>query len=374
MGRKILLAEGTGNRILEETTAEDEAQLQELLKNNPTLLPIEDFELEGPVMVVGRETTLASGSVDLISLAPSGDILIVEFKTGPQNADFRHVVAQLLDYGSHLWQMTYDEFENAVALRYFSSDRCPQGPTRGKASLEAAAKELWAIDDERFTTIRRRIEDQLAKGSFRFVVAAQRFTPTMERTVAYLNEVAPQSRFYAVELVRFETDGSSAFEARTILKPEVTRAAARQQTALNEKDFLDAIDDAVYRTTLERLFDTARAQGLRFEWGPSGTSIRLPTADRAEPVSIGWVFPAPGVWTWMGLNYVTLGFDPKSASATPSVMPDIEKYVDQIAAIPGVQPTKTDYLKAYTLEPAVLIPHIEKVLDALTHLVEAANA
>lgn len=88
MARKILLTEAGTPRLLEEKSATDELQLQELLKDNPTLLPIEDFEVEGPLMVVGRETTLASGSVDLICLASSGDILIVEFKTGPPELRF----------------------------------------------------------------------------------------------------------------------------------------------------------------------------------------------------------------------------------------------------------------------------------------------
>jgi hypothetical protein len=36
-------------------------------------------------MVVGRETALPSGRVDLLAVTPTGDVLIIEFKTGPQN-------------------------------------------------------------------------------------------------------------------------------------------------------------------------------------------------------------------------------------------------------------------------------------------------
>ena len=63
MGRKIILRrEGeTSGQILEEIKAHDEAQLQEQLKQNPDLLPIEEYELSGPLMVIGRETTLPSG-------------------------------------------------------------------------------------------------------------------------------------------------------------------------------------------------------------------------------------------------------------------------------------------------------------------------
>jgi hypothetical protein len=58
--------------------------------------------------------------------------LVIEFKTGPKNPDFRAALAQLLDYGSDLWQLTLDQFETAVAARYFVGDHCPStSPTKG---------------------------------------------------------------------------------------------------------------------------------------------------------------------------------------------------------------------------------------------------
>ena len=49
MGRKIILRrEGeVAGQILEEAQASDEAQLQEQLKENPDLLPIEEYEILG---------------------------------------------------------------------------------------------------------------------------------------------------------------------------------------------------------------------------------------------------------------------------------------------------------------------------------------
>ncbi len=59
--------------------------------------------------------------MDLIGVARGGQIVLVEFKTGPKNPDFRSALAQLLDYGSDLWHMEYDVFESTVAARYFGS-------------------------------------------------------------------------------------------------------------------------------------------------------------------------------------------------------------------------------------------------------------
>ena len=123
MSRKMIVKLSDGSSpILSEVPADNEEQLQELLKDNPDLIPVDEFGMTGPLMVVGRETTLPSGVVDLVAIARSGEVLLVEFKTGPQNTDFRGVLAQLLDYGSDLWEMTYDRFEREVALRFFESD------------------------------------------------------------------------------------------------------------------------------------------------------------------------------------------------------------------------------------------------------------
>ena len=65
--------------VLTEVLAEDEAQLQEIVKENPDLLPVDGFEVTSPLMVVGRETTLSSGAPDLICLTRGGDLIVVEF-------------------------------------------------------------------------------------------------------------------------------------------------------------------------------------------------------------------------------------------------------------------------------------------------------
>jgi hypothetical protein len=130
MARKLVIDLPDGTRqLLAEVLADDELQLQEQLKLHPELLPLEELGLVGPAVVVGRESALDSGRVDLVLLGNGGDLALVEFKTGPQNPDFRECLAQMLDYGSDLWGMTLEEFETRVAQRYFSSPHCPPSPS-----------------------------------------------------------------------------------------------------------------------------------------------------------------------------------------------------------------------------------------------------
>ncbi|HEX8681409.1 MAG TPA: hypothetical protein VF707_03795 [Ardenticatenaceae bacterium] len=370
MARKIIVMPQNGERsLLTEVLADNEAQLQELMKDNPELLPIDDFEMAGPLMIVGRETTLPSGAVDLIGVARSGEILLVEFKTGPQNSDFRHVLAQLLDYGADLWRMSYDEFESTVASRYFSGERCQDSRVKGKRLLSEAAQAVWSdFAAEEAEGLRERLSRQLEAGAFHYVVVAQSFRHTMERTVEYMNAVMPAARFYVVELVRFDADGFSAFESRTILKPSVTNGG---RPPIVGPDHLEGIEDVAYRVALQELLDLCRGLGLRFEWGPSGTSIRLRTPDRPEPLTIAWLFPNRR--GWMGLQNLNLGFDESSAKHTPTVRPVLERYVDKVRVLPGVEPVKPSWLQAYHLKPDVTVRNQHQIAEILAELVQQVN-
>ena len=131
MSRKILLQKGDGTvDPLDERPVGCEEELRQLVKENPDILPYDELGLSGPLLVVGRETTLPSGAVDLVAIARGGQLLLIEFKTGPQNTEFRYSLAQLLDYGSDMWGMSYEGFEQTVALRYFA----PQFPVQQRPS------------------------------------------------------------------------------------------------------------------------------------------------------------------------------------------------------------------------------------------------
>jgi hypothetical protein len=248
--------------LLTEETA-DEAQLQELVKRLPDLIPIEEFGMAGPMMVVGRETTLPSGSVDLVGLTQAGEILVIEFKTGPQNPEFRHALSQPLDYGSDLWSMTYEDFENAVPLRYFASQRCDDPRVKGKASLAEAMAEVWPDDStERHPEFQDDMTQRLANSHFDYVLIAQRFTPPMLKTMEYLNNSMPGSRFYAVELVKFSAESLSVYETRTTLKP-TRQQRSGSATLVNEVSCMEGVEDEEYKAALQRIIGKGGAKVSR---------------------------------------------------------------------------------------------------------------
>jgi hypothetical protein len=324
--------------------------------------------MSGPLMVVGREISLASGAVDLVGISRDGNILIIEFKTGPQNSDFRRVLAQLLDYGSDLWRMSYEVFESTVANRFFSSDHCREERLRGKTSLVEAAFAIWPdLSAEETALLRDRLVQRLNSGGFHYVVVAQEFRDTMERTVEYLNATMRDARFYAVELVRFSAERLSAFESRTVLKPErrsSSTSSSGPKTSINESQFLKQIADDKYRETLQYLLEVCRGLDLRFSWGTAGTSIRLPMPVGSQFRSVGWVFP-PGVSGWMGLTDLTLGFD----AGYETIPPALENYVAEVSRLQGAEIARPTWLRGYRLDPETTVHNRHEIAGLLAELV-----
>src|SRR3954451_6993693 len=180
MPRRVVAHRMTDSFDLVEVPAPNEHHLQEVVKAHPQLIPADDLGLDGDLLVVGRETTLVSGAIDLLCLARSGDLVLVEFKTGPQNPDFRHALAQVIDYGSDLWRLSLEDFERGVVQRYLHSGYCAPILEGATDLAEAISRTSWALTEDEQVALYEGLARVLDTGAFIFVVAAQRFTKAME--------------------------------------------------------------------------------------------------------------------------------------------------------------------------------------------------
>lgn len=380
MGRKIIVTSPAGQLpVLEEVKAHDEAQLQELLKEHPELLPLEDLGLAAPALVVGRESVLDSGRIDLVLLANGGELVLVEFKIGPQNPDFRECLAQLLDYGSDLWGMSLEDFDTRVAGKYFSGPHFSQEPP--PSSLEAAASKVWGGAQADAVDWRERLQSQLRDGGFHYIAVAQRFTRPVLRTIEYLNATMKAARFSAVELVRFSGDGYSAFEARFVAGagPSPAFAAGSKASLAGIDDFVDSVADDDYRHALQDLFEAlAKIDDLTVVWGTTGCSLRVSIPGRS-PLSVGWLFP-PGPQRWMGLTDVTLGWyeDANGVALPPRGQEALSAYHARVEALAGGAPPKSASIRGRTFQPAAVMQHADQMCEAVRDvaraLVEASAA
>lgn len=335
MARKILVVTtGGGSFDFTEAPASNEHELQEVMLNNPQLIPAKDLGFSDDLLVVGRETTLASGFIDLLCVSSTGEVVIIEFKTGPQNPDFRHALAQVIDYGADLWRLSdWREFDQGVVHRYLNGPRVDPAYKACKGLREAAEK-AWDLDEQGWDMLTGRLDQVLGSGDFHFVVAAQRFTDAMKATVEYLNEVSASGRFFLIELIRLDGTDQTAYAAQVVQMPP-KRSQHRRGPAgqASEDEFLGRIEDAAYREAMSELFATTTALGLTLAWGSKGASIRLNSPDRDEPISVGWVFLEGDQWTWA--RHVTMGVDPSTAKNHPTIADPIHRYCAAVKAVPG---------------------------------------
>lgn len=372
MGRKMLVELAGGKSpILEEVAAHDEAQLQDMLKRHPELLPLEELGLSGPAVVVGKESQLESGRIDLVVLGNGGELALVEFKTGPQNPDFRGCLAQLIDYGSDLWGLTVEEFDARVARPYFNGVHSSAALT-GKSLSEVLA-DAWSASSADAVDWHQRLSVQLRDGDFHYVAVAQRFTPPVLRTLQYLNAMT-KARFSAVELVRFTGAGHSAFEARFVAGAQLpgSTGTASKASLAGIDDLLAVVAEEDYRHQLRDLFEgLGRIEGLTIYWGTSGCSLRVPLSNRA-PLSIGWIFP-PGPGRWMGLKDVTLGWyeDANGLALPESARQALEQYAADLAELHGGEKPGSGSIKGLTFPPAVVVANGDMLLAPVEAVVAA---
>lgn len=370
MARRIRVDYDSNGYDIVEVPAPNEHALQEIVKAHPQLLPADDLGFDRDLAVVGRETSLASGAIDLLCLARSGDLVLVEFKTGPQNPDFRGALAQVIDYGSDLWGMSLEDFDRGVVQRYLASPHSMAAREVDNLGVLVDAAG-WGLEGTERDALLTRLEDVLRTGDFTFVIAAQRFVPAMKASVDYLNATTRYGRYFLTEVIRLEGGhGVVAHLADIVAAPAGPTGGGRSPAAqINQAQFLETLPDADFRELLRDVFAAAESLGMSLAWGTKGTSIRMPTPDRAEPLSIAWAYPE-GTGRYSA-RHLTLGVELASLAMTPSVQTAVDAYLHEVASIPGATPVPNP--KGSIFDPAQAPAVKDEIIRALTRLHESTQ-
>lgn len=332
--------------VLTQEDANREKDLQEVLCTYPDILPMESLALEGPLLVVGKEARPGTGAIDLMGLAKGGEIVLIELKKGPENSDFRHALAQLIDYGSQLWKKNLKEF-NDLVKQYFDSEQCKDSNYKNK-DLCRAMKTRWEGIDQK--KVLDKLTQQLNDGDITYVLAAQRFTSSMERQIHYVNHVSTGPRFFAAEIVRFcarntQEQGIEAFECRIVMQPDDTGSTNRSRT--NRIRLQDAVEgDCSHLQALNKLLDYATELELSFGWGTSGVSIRLRSP--SGPKTIAWLYPPNGPG-YRGLTGITLGYEKRVFPKDPPSY--FRDYVEMASQLPGGTGVPSDSIEGSKISP-----------------------
>jgi hypothetical protein len=327
-----------GWKIIESAEYRGEAELQRLLNESPSLIPIDDIrEGVSPLVVAVREFGLpGSGSTDLLCFNADGDIAIVECKLAANAEIKRKVIGQILEYAAYLWRMSYEELDQRIQAK------------RGKPLTtlvgDAVASSDW--DEENF---RSAVQESLKKGSFILLIAVDTVNEELSRTISFLNGCgAPEFSFCALEMRRFESDAGETLVPH-VHGAEETRAAREPSSRRRwtEPDFF-ADAQKLPTETLRVVTDLyewskAHAASVGFGTGAANGSFTFYFEKDSKRLSVFSVF-ARGT---LCLNYGYM-----SGKVDKSI---IEEFAKSIRAIPSLKNLQADLTKSI---PSVSIADI----------------
>jgi hypothetical protein len=279
VARHVLIRDDTGaERVVEEADLLAEKSLHDVLTRHPELIPADDLEI-GQAVVVGRESGLDTGYADLVLLDRDARLCLVEVKK-EGNPDTRRVIAQLLDYAAALWQMSADGFERDVLHPFLRATGTTEADLPDLAGWAAEQFEPSASDSdgEAFDDFPRQLEQNLASGQFRLVVAAPSIPPGVQQVIEYLN--AQGLLIYGLE-VSFFGGLAECFVPRLVVKPRVTetrKLAASGSAPIAQEDFFQALPERVRDPAADflRRAEEARATIRWTSYGPSIRAARSP--------------------------------------------------------------------------------------------------
>ncbi|MCL4464979.1 MAG: hypothetical protein M1401_00185 [Chloroflexi bacterium] len=197
-----------------------EKALHEMLVESPSIVPTDELrDGASPLVAAVREIGLpGSGYTDVIAFSKGGDIAIIECKLAANQEIKRKVVGQILEYGSFLWGMSYEQLDSLVS----------KTAGKGIADLVRDSLNVPDWDEESF---RVAVRDNLATGSFMLVVAVDSINAELERTTRFINACGkPAFSFHALEMRRFQS------EEVEVLVPHVQGKVEGRQTPRSQWD------------------------------------------------------------------------------------------------------------------------------------------
>jgi hypothetical protein len=270
--RHVLIRADDGDRLVAESALPAEANLHDALAANPQLIPAADLGL-GRTVVVGRESSLASGYADLILVDDMGQVCLVEVKK-EGNPDTRQVVAQLFDYAASLWGQTLDEFRDAILRPYLrgrgdDDSVALEDFISASFGADAEADESEIVNAELVT---RNLASTLERGTFVLVVAAPQIPPGVERALEYLN--AQGLKLYALEVGYFRGQVECFVPRLRVMPPPTTRVRTSTATPVEREEFLESLGEPVSRVVAEAL-DAVEEVGAHIGWNTYGATVKV---------------------------------------------------------------------------------------------------
>ena len=320
-GRKLQLVDIQGPDY-------DEKWLQDMLRQQPEILPIAEIEpIFYPIVPIGREVTTETGSIDNLFISHRGYLVLVETKLWKNPEAKREVIVQAIDYGSSLSKWNYNQL-NEVAKDYtkkyesmeldlvdWVKKRC--GPVEGERDFfeETVAKNLRL---GRFLTLI--VGDKVRQSVVEMLNYVVNRYPHLATNVALVElhcyrwaegkdiwpllvvpTIVAQTEIVERSIVEITLNKEGTYDID--VKQEKTRPTdkGRKRITLTEEAFWELLKEQSPNNyeNIRQLIDGYRERdGINIEVGEGGIIVRLAIQDSGQQITLFFVTKSAELWVW----------------------------------------------------------------------------
>ncbi len=291
---------GSGWKVADPEVYKGEKELQQLLYESPSLIPINEISQNDSELIAAvREFGLpGSGSTDIIAFDKDGGIAIIECKLAANAEIKRKVVGQILEYGAYLWNMSYQEVDEIIKRR------------EGRSLAELVSN---VVDDEEWDVeyFKAGVEKNLKEGAFSLIIAVDEINEELRRTIQFLNTCGSSIfSINALEMSYFKEKGLEVLIPHIYGVPSVQSQSGRKQWT-KEKFFIDTgqkLDPEVI-SVIQDIYEFSNSKADRIVWGTGKNqgSFTFQYLSEGKAISVfnlfsngkiflnfGWLFPQVG--------------------------------------------------------------------------------
>lgn len=254
LGNVIALHEGSQGRTFTSLSAIShrrtdpdafhESLLQELIDATPSVLPVREYlPSSNALFSLGREIPVELGAgqgfIDNLLVTNDGYLVIVETKLFRHPEGIREVIAQTLQYGMAVGQMSVMELESRIR-RGMSPALAGRESIHECVDRQATQQGGMAMLAEDFEEA---LERHLRRGEFLLLIVSDGIHIGVERVTHWLNEQGNSSpfKFGMVELKFYRYGTDKLVIPRTVLK---TREVSRHTVVVDIRPAMEVTTSA----------------------------------------------------------------------------------------------------------------------------------
>lgn len=299
----------------------DEAWLQELLEAEPALLPVTDIDerIQEPLISLGCEIGTSAGPIDNLFISKNGYLVVVETKLWRNSEARRKVVAQILDYATHLRRWDYGKLQDEWRKQTKSEGSLwehvrpedwdePEWIDRVNDNLSAGRMVLLIVGDG----IRSRAS-MLAEAmsghpdfQFRLGMVELRLYEVSDGQIMAIPTTLARTREIERAIVRIEqkTEADVAVTVETPLKAVEKK---RTVSVLTEEAFLAELRRSTAKGTqnaavVDRLLKLLQDTDLMINWQRASFSVKYPDPSESGTMfSLAYAYENGGFGCWSGV-------------------------------------------------------------------------